>query len=79
MQISVTFLPMTAAPSNVKKREIHKGGYPASKIEFFAPGRLARGFFVAGLPVEPAKPAKYNPPAMRVRGVSYTKKITFPV
>jgi hypothetical protein len=50
MQISVTFLPMTAAPSNVKKREIHKGGYPASKIEFFAPGRLARGFFVAGLP-----------------------------
>ncbi len=30
-------------------------------------------------PVEPAKPAKYNPPAMRVRGVSYTKKITFPV
>lgn len=28
-------------------------------------------------PVEPAKPAKYNPPAMRVRGVSYTKKSPF--
>lgn len=46
MQISVTLPSMTAAPSNVKKREIHKGGYPASKIEFFALGRLARGFFV---------------------------------
>lgn len=28
MQISVTLPPMTAAPSNVKNREIHKGGYP---------------------------------------------------
>lgn len=27
MQISVTLLPMTAAPSNGKNREIHKGGY----------------------------------------------------
>lgn len=27
MQISVTLLPMTAAPSNEKNREIHKGGY----------------------------------------------------
>ena len=25
MQISAALLPMTAAPSNVKKREIHKG------------------------------------------------------
>lgn len=46
MQISVSLLLMTAAPSNVKKREIHKGGYPVSKIESFAPGHLARGFFV---------------------------------
>ena len=37
------------------------------------------GFWLPVYPVEPAKPAKYNPPAMRVRGVSYTKKITFPV
>lgn len=36
-------------------------------------------FLLPVYPVEPAKPAKYNPPAMRVRGVSYTKKITFPV
>ena len=36
-------------------------------------------FMLPVYPVEPAKPAKYNPPAMRVRGVSYTKKITFPV
>ena len=36
-------------------------------------------FVLPVYPVEPAKPAKYNPPAMRVRGVSYTKKITFPV
>ena len=28
-------------------------------------------------PVEQAKPAKYNPPAMRVRDVSYTKKSPF--
>ena len=27
MQISAAFQSMTAAPSNVKKREIHKGGY----------------------------------------------------
>jgi hypothetical protein len=33
MSISATLLAMTAAPSNVKKREIHKGGYPASEIE----------------------------------------------
>ena len=30
-------------------------------------------------PVELARPAKYNPPAMRVRGDCYTKKITFPI
>lgn len=46
MYISRDSGSMTAAPSNVKKREIHKGGYPASKIESSAPGRLARGFFV---------------------------------
>ena len=28
-------------------------------------------------PVEHAKRAKYKPPAMRVRGVSYTKKSPF--
>lgn len=28
MSISATLLAMTAAPSNVKNREIHKGGYP---------------------------------------------------
>ncbi len=28
-------------------------------------------------PVEYAKRAKYKPPAMRVRGVSYTKKSPF--
>jgi|GEM_PF-1623194 hypothetical protein len=28
MQISATLPSMTAAPSNVKNREIHKGGYP---------------------------------------------------
>lgn len=27
MQISAAFQSMTAAPSNVKNREIHKGGY----------------------------------------------------
>lgn len=27
MQISAALPPMTAAPSNGKKREIHKGGY----------------------------------------------------
>lgn len=27
MSISVALPAMTAAPSNVKKREIHKGGY----------------------------------------------------
>ena len=47
MSISAALPAMTAAPSNVKKREIHKGGYPASKIESSAPGRLARGFFIA--------------------------------
>lgn len=46
MSISVALPSMTAAPSNVKKREIHKGGYPASKIESSAPGYLARSFFV---------------------------------
>lgn len=47
MQISVTLLPMTAAPSNVKKREIHKGGYPVSEIEYFGSRPMvARSFFV---------------------------------
>lgn len=46
MSISTALPSMTAAPSNGKKREIRKGGYPASKIESSAPGRLARGFFV---------------------------------
>ncbi len=35
-------------------------------------------FFVMGRdPVELAKRAKYKPPAMRVRGVCYTKKSPF--
>ena len=35
-------------------------------------------FFVMGRdPVELAKRAKYQPPAMRVRGVCYTKKSPF--
>lgn len=47
MQISVTLPSMTAAPSNVKKREIHKGGYPASEIEYFSSRPMvARSFFV---------------------------------
>ena len=47
MQISVTLLPMTAAPSNVKKREIHKGGYPAAKIEYFGSRPIvARSFLL---------------------------------
>lgn len=35
MLISTALPSMTAAPSNVKKREIRKGGYPASEIEYF--------------------------------------------
>lgn len=47
MQISVTLPSMTAAPSNVKKREIRKGGYPASEIEYFGSRPIvARSFFV---------------------------------
>lgn len=47
MQISAALLPMTVAPSNVKNREIHKGGYPASEIEYFGSGPIvARSFFV---------------------------------
>ena len=35
-------------------------------------------FFIMGRdPVERAKRAKYQPPAMRVRGVCYTKKSPF--
>nr|DAR40933.1 MAG TPA: hypothetical protein [Bacteriophage sp.] len=48
MSISAAFPAMTAAPSNVKKREIHKGGYPASEIEYFGSRPMvARSFFVA--------------------------------
>ena len=36
MQISAALPSMTTAPSNVKKREIHKGGYPAYEIEYFS-------------------------------------------
>lgn len=47
MSISATLLAMTAAPSNVKKREIRKGGYPASEIEYFGSRPMvARSFFV---------------------------------
>ena len=43
----MSFLSMTAAPSNVKKREIHKGGYPVSEIEYFGSRPIvARSFFV---------------------------------
>lgn len=35
MQIFAVLSAMTAAPSNMKKREIRKGGYPASEIEYF--------------------------------------------
>ena len=34
-------------------------------------------FFMGRDPVELAKRAKYKPPAMRVRGVCYTKKSPF--
>ena len=34
-------------------------------------------FFMGRDPVEHAKRAKYKPPAMRVRGVCYTKKSPF--
>jgi hypothetical protein len=33
MQISAALPSMTAAPSNVKKREIHKGGYKQKKLK----------------------------------------------
>ena len=36
-----------------------------------------RDFFMGRDPVELAKRAKYKPPAMRVRGVCYTKKSPF--
>ena len=35
MQISVTLPSMTAAPSNVKNREIHKGGIPYDFSRFY--------------------------------------------
>ena len=42
-----------------------------------SPG-LSPGIFLMGRdPVEHAKRAKYKPPAMRVRGVCYTKKSPF--
>ena len=41
------------------------------------PAKLA-GYLIMGRdPVERAKRAKYKPPAMRVRGVCYTKKSPF--
>jgi hypothetical protein len=44
----------------------------------FKRNRLKHPFFVMGRdPVELAKRAKYQPPAMRVRGVCYTKKSPF--
>ena len=40
--------------------------------------RFWRALFIMGRdPVELAKRAKYKPPAMRVRGVCYTKKSPF--
>ena len=36
-----------------------------------------QGCFMGRDPVELAKRAKYQPPAMRVRGVCYTKKSPF--
>ena len=38
---------------------------------------MAAVFFMGRDPVERAKRAKYKPPAMRVRGVCYTKKSPF--
>lgn len=47
MSISAALPSMTAAPSNGKNREIHKGGYPASEIEYFSSRPMvARSFFV---------------------------------
>lgn len=47
MSISAALPSMTAAPSNVKKREIHKGGYPAVEIEYFGSRPIAaRGFLL---------------------------------
>ena len=48
MQISAALPSMTAAPSNVKNREIRKGGYPAVEIEYFGSRPIVvRSFFVA--------------------------------
>lgn len=47
MSISAVLPSMTAVPSNGKNREIHKGGYPASEIEYFSSSPIVvRGFFV---------------------------------
>ena len=44
----------------------------------FCPRRTEAHIFIMGRdPVELAKRAKYKPPAMRVRGVCYTKKSPF--
>ena len=49
-----------------------------SKEAFCKHGPIAAEIFVMGRdPVELAKRAKYQPPAMRVRGVCYTKKSPF--
>ena len=50
------------------------------KIQYkhIKPDSSESGFFIMGRdPVELAKRAKYKPPAMRVRGVCYTKKSPF--
>ena len=63
-----------------KLKESTTSGPECVRAEVFIPvSQWSVLFLLPVYPVEPAKPAKYNPPAMRVRGVSYTKKITFPV
>ena len=47
MSISVALPSMTAAPSNVKKREIRKGGYPASEIEYFGSRPIGPELFLS--------------------------------
>ncbi len=47
MSISTALLSMTAAPSNVKNREIHKGGDTRNlKLNTLAPGPLWPGAFL---------------------------------
>ncbi len=46
-------------------------------FKLFAMRAEAAPFFMGRDPVEHAKRAKYKPPALRVRGVCYTKKSPF--